>query len=139
MSKNSQILDETAFKQVVKDIIKEEIEKGNIDESFLSNLGRGITGAFGTGNSKSAKYGPTNAFGNIKRRAQSMKVGFQTGQNVDKIKTAIKALQNLIDNKEIVGNVGNKTYNSIQQTLRLLQMSTGRQNASAMAYRNRIQ
>ena len=75
---------------------------------------------------------------NLKARVQSMKAGFKTGQNIDKIDVAIKALEDLLKNKDIVGNIGNKTNNAIQKTLSLLKMSSKRQNATASAYRNAI-
>lgn len=38
MDNNKQILNKQAFKQVVKEIVTEEIKKGNINENFLRNF-----------------------------------------------------------------------------------------------------
>ena len=138
MENNKETLNRDAFKQIVKEIVKEEIDKGNLDESFIGNIGRGIKGAFASNSKSSAQYAPKTGMNNLKARVQSMKAGFKTGQNIDKIDVAIKALEDLLKNKDIVGNIGNKTNNAIQKTLSLLKMSSKRQNATASAYRNAI-
>lgn len=99
MENNKETLNRDAFKQIVKEIVKEEIDKGNLDESFIGNIGRGIKGAFASNSKSSAQYAPKTGMSNLKARVQSMKAGFRPVRILIKLMSLSRLLKTCLKTK----------------------------------------
>ena len=136
-------LNEEALKGLIKQIIAEEIEKGNIDEGFLSSVGNGLRRGFaGLGGQMKTAYDNTKQ--SVKTAANNVAQGYRDQRAADrarrtnneantKIKRVVDTLQDLLDNKVIHGA---KTTAAAQELIKGLGMLMRANNSNTAAYRN---
>lgn len=144
-----QQLTEAELRSVVRNMIIEEIQSGELNEWWGSNMWNAAKNTFGGDVRKAAgavqdagravgravgdAYGAAKEYG--RNRMNSMKAQYNAGQNIDKINKLIDNINGLMQSGVLNGNA---TQQAANRFIGVLKQAAGRNGSTQSAWRNQM-